>query len=102
MGKRRDAWLVEYYATALTGVKRAGAHFKDAPNNTFIALRMNTTDPAFTELGSGEILYAEFTDVHDWNFKMGGTADFHELYDLKRDPHQLQSLYQSSSRMLRQ
>merc|ERR1711865_459872 len=97
----RDAWLVEYYATEITGVSTAGNHVKDVGNNTFIALRMNTSNPAFAEIKGGRLLYAEYTDVKDWGFKMSGPGAFHELYDLGKDPHQLTNLYKTAGAALK-
>merc|ERR1719198_2277790 len=97
----RDAWLIEYYATTVGGVSTAGAHVKDVGNNTFIALRMNTSNAAFTEVGGGQLLYAEFTDVRDWEFQMSGPGKFFELYDLQADPDQLTNLYSSVSSTLK-
>lgn len=99
--KPRDAWLIEYYATTIKGVNQAGTHTKDVGNNTFIALRMNTTNPTYTTVGGGELLYAEYTDITDWSFKMTGPGTYYELYDLKGDPSQLTNLYPSAGASLK-
>lgn len=54
----------------------------DVANNTFIGLRiLNAT---------ASLSYAEYTDVRDWNFDR---VYKRELFDLKRDPFQLENLY---------
>ena len=40
------------------------------------------------------MLYAEFTTAPDWFFE---AIDFRELYDLERDPFQLENLWPSAS-----
>merc|ERR1712226_722029 len=83
------------------GVKKAGDHVKDVGNNTFIALRINSSESVFQEIGYGQLLYAEYTDVADWQFEQNGPGAFFELYDLFADPDQLKNLYDSASDALK-
>lgn len=78
----RDCHYVEYLS--LGEVVRMD-HLVDAHNNTYRALRC--LSPSL-----GNILYAEFTDLPDWNFTR---PDFFEFYDLDSDPHQLHNIYRS-------
>eukprot|EP00755_Sulcionema_specki_P008823 Sspe_Gene.6071::Locus_2034_Transcript_2_2_Confidence_0.667_Length_1869::g.6071::m.6071/K01137/GNS; N-acetylglucosamine-6-sulfatase len=82
----RDAYLVEYYATSIDKPNYGGRHIKDAPNNTFIALYSN------------DLAYAEYTNVHDWDF---ANVTWHELYNLTSDPWQLHNIYNDVPQALR-
>jgi len=74
---------VEYYS--LGNVVRTG-HLVDDPNsNTYRALRFTHGGP----IGSGNMLYAEFTALADWDFK---NLSFVEVFDVEKDPHQLYNL----------
>jgi len=87
-GHWRKHHLVEYHS--LGRVVRTG-HLVDDPNsNTYRALRFTSGGP----VGSGNMLYAEFTAVEDWNFS---APSFVEIFDLDRDPHQLTNLATSVS-----
>eukprot|EP00947_MAST-08B_sp_MAST-8B-sp1_P002915 g2915.t1 len=82
----RDHHFVEYYS--LGNVTRTG-HLVDDPNsNTYRALRFMNSE------SYGDFLYAEFTAVKDWNFS---AVSFHEAYDVKKDPYQLNNVYESLS-----
>ena len=43
------------------------------------------------------MLYAEYTDLNDWNFARPMEQLFHELFDLDQDPYQLKNIYDSAS-----
>lgn len=83
-GGWRDFHLVEYYS--LGKVTRTGHLVDDPVSNTYRAIR--STRGKF-----GNILYAEFTSVGDmWTFT---NVTFHEMYDMDKDPHQLDNIYSS-------
>merc|ERR1712187_826369 len=91
---RRDApnWrqhhFVEYYS--LGNIVRTG-HLIDEPHsNTYRALRFTSGGP----VGNGNMLYAEFTALSDWNFT---NYSFVEIFDMDKDPHQLVNLAASTS-----
>tara|TARA_B110001452_G_scaffold8696_1_gene7583 strand:+ start:172 stop:1983 length:1812 start_codon:yes stop_codon:yes gene_type:complete len=64
----------------------------DLVSNTYRALRF-VADPVF-----GDLLYAEFTAVTDWDF----AAPVHfELFNMTTDPHQLTNLYAATPHALR-
>lgn len=88
----RDAHLVEYLATSGVVSKPPGKnHLKDSSNNTFIGLRIQNT--------TTNLAYFEFTDATtDWDFER---VDFCEMYDLRKDPHQLQNICSRASVALR-
>ena len=95
----RDRYLVEFLSNHYSVVSLEG-HRDGAPNNTFIALYMNTTQAPFTSVGSGHLMYAEYADVVlDYNFESKAYAA--ELYDLQADPWQLNNIYASSTQTLR-
>eukprot|EP01060_Flectonema_neradi_P031389 TRINITY_DN4747_c1_g1_i1.p1 TRINITY_DN4747_c1_g1~~TRINITY_DN4747_c1_g1_i1.p1 ORF type:complete len:496 (+),score=76.31 TRINITY_DN4747_c1_g1_i1:39-1526(+) len=96
----RDAFLVEYYATSIDkpNIDSAG-HVVDVANNTFIALHIDSTDPKFTMLGNGHLTYAEYTDVHDWDFQK---SNWGELYDMEKDPWQTTNLFYTADKTLLQ
>ena len=86
----RDHHFVEYYS--LGSVTRTG-HLVDDPNsNTYRAIRSVSGE-------HGNLLYAEFTAVADWQFQ---NVSFHEIFDLDSDPHQLHNLYNTTSPAVRQ
>jgi arylsulfatase A-like enzyme len=77
----RDVHLVEYYS--LGAVTRTG-HLVDDPNsNTYRAIRS-------VRGKYGNMLYSEFTAVADWHFQ---AVSFHEMFDMDKDPHQLDNIY---------
>mmetsp|Transcript_38935 Transcript_38935/g.121222 ORF Transcript_38935/g.121222 Transcript_38935/m.121222 type:complete len:554 (-) Transcript_38935:109-1770(-) len=82
-GQWRTHHLVEYHS--LGEVVRTGHLVDDPTSNTYRALRFTSGGP----VGSGEMLYAEFTALEDWNFT---APSFVEIFDLARDPHQLVNL----------
>mmetsp|Transcript_75456 Transcript_75456/g.233423 ORF Transcript_75456/g.233423 Transcript_75456/m.233423 type:complete len:560 (-) Transcript_75456:202-1881(-) len=86
LGQWRKHHLVEYYS--LGSVVRTGHLVDDPISNTYRALRFTIGGP----VGSGNMLYAEFTAVEDWNFS---APSFTEVFDLERDPHQLTNLARS-------
>lgn len=89
----RQAHLVEYLATSGIVNTPPGKddHLKDNSNNTFIGLRIQN---ATTNLA-----YFEFTDATtDWGFEV---VDFCEMYDMKKDPHQLQNICSRASAAVR-
>jgi len=79
----------------------AGNHLIDDPvSHTYRALRF-TNSTAY-----GNILYAEYTSLIDWNFQNYsspvGLLDpysykFYELFDLDADPWQLKNIYATVS-----
>jgi len=79
----RTHHFVEYYS--LGNVVRTGHLVDDANSNTYRALRFTSGGP----VGHGNMLYAEFTAVKDWNFT---NYNFVEIFDLDKDPHQLHNL----------
>merc|ERR1712232_384294 len=79
----RTHHFVEYYS--LGNVKRTGHLVDDPKSNTYRALRFTSNGP----VGSGNMLYAEFTAVTDWNFK---NYTFVEIFDVEKDPHQLTNI----------
>lgn len=82
----RDALLIEYYGVKDEPHKVSG-HVEDSGNNTFRGLRIMNS--------SMNMAYFEFTDAFkDWNFKK---VDFVELYDLDKDPYQLNNLHEKAS-----
>ena len=94
VGVKRENWrkfhFVEYYS--LGSVTRTG-HLVDDPNsNTYRAVRYVGPDAAAA--GHGNMLYAQFTAVKDWHFE---NVSFHEMYDLDKDPYQLDNIYSSAS-----
>merc|ERR1711879_184228 len=84
----RNVHFVEYYS--LGNVVRTNHLVDDAKSNTYRALRFTHGGP----VGSGNMLYAEFTSLDDWNFK---NYSFVEIFDLDKDPHQLTNLAKSTS-----
>jgi hypothetical protein len=91
---KADSWrqfhFVEYYS--LGSVTRTGHLVDDPKSNTYRALRYVGPDAAAA--GHGNILYAEFTAVTDWDFQ---NVSFHEMYDLDVDPYQLDNIYHLAS-----
>lgn len=92
LAAERDlAWrthhFVEYYS--LGSVKRTGHLVDDPKSNTYRALRFTTGGP----VGSGNMLYAEFTALSDYNFT---DYNFVEIFDVEKDPHQLKNLASST------
>jgi N-acetylglucosamine-6-sulfatase len=79
----RTHHFVEYYS--LGNVVRTGHLVDDAKSNTYRALRYTSGGP----VGSGNMLYAEFTALADWNFT---NYNFVEVFDVEADPHQLTNL----------
>jgi len=79
----REHHFVEYYS--LGNVKRTGHLVDDPDSNTYRALRFTSGGP----IGSGNMLYAEFTALNDWNFQ---NYSFVEIFDMIADPHQLVNL----------
>lgn len=79
----RQHHFVEYYS--LGKVVRTGHPVDDAESNTYRALRFTSGGP----VGSGNMLYAEFTALTDWNFT---DYSFVEIFDMDEDPHQLNNL----------
>merc|ERR1711934_115960 len=79
----RQHHFVEYYS--LGNVKRTGHLVDDPDSNTYRALRFTSGGP----IGSGNMLYAEFTALNDWNFQ---NYSFVEIFDMNADPHQLVNL----------
>lgn len=75
--------LVEYLGQ---DVVRYGA-LEDSKNNTFRLLRV--ADPSAPE-GNRNLMYAEFTDLTNRDFEQ--PASERELFDLDKDPWQLQNL----------
>lgn len=89
----RQAHLVEYLATSGIVNTPPGKddHLKDNSNNTFIGLRIQNE--------TTNLAYFEFTDATtDWEFK---NVDFCEMYDLQKDPHQLQNICNEASPAVR-
>merc|ERR1712137_209411 len=82
-----DSWrthhFVEYYS--LGNVERTGHLVDDPHSNTYRALRFTSGGP----VGSGNMLYAEFTAVAYWNFT---NYTFVEVFDVQKDPYQLNNL----------
>eukprot|EP00927_Polykrikos_kofoidii_P050237 TRINITY_DN44158_c0_g1_i1.p1 TRINITY_DN44158_c0_g1~~TRINITY_DN44158_c0_g1_i1.p1 ORF type:complete len:545 (-),score=54.69 TRINITY_DN44158_c0_g1_i1:54-1688(-) len=79
----RQHHLVEYYS--LGNVTRTGHLVDDDTSNTYRALRFTSGGP----VGNGNMLYAEFTAVSDWNFT---DYNFVEIFDMDTDPYQLVNL----------
>merc|ERR1712187_94138 len=84
----RTHHFVEYYS--LGNVVRTGHLVDDSKSNTYRALRFTHDGP----VGSGNMLYAEFTAVQDWNFT---NYNFVEIFDMDKDPHQLHNLANKTS-----
>merc|ERR1712066_503507 len=84
----RQHHFVEYYS--LGNVVRTGHPVDDPISNTYRALRFTSGGP----VGNGNMLYAEFTAVKDWNFT---NYSFVEIFDMDRDPHQLRNLASTTS-----
>lgn len=88
-----SAWrthhLVEYYS--LGNVTRTEHLVDDSMSNTYRALRFTSGGP----IGSGNMLYAEFTSLDDWDFE---NYSFLEIFDMDRDPHQLTNLAPKTSK----
>lgn len=84
----RTRSLVEYYS--LGNVTRLTHLVDDTQSNTYRALRFHK-DPTF---GNG--LYAEFTEVKDWNFTR---VKHFEFFDLSADPFQLTNIYYDDQRI---
>lgn len=91
-GVEASAWrqhhFVEYYS--LGNVVRTGHPVDDPDSNTYRALRFTSGGP----VGNGNMLYAEFTALSDWNFT---SYSFVEIFDMDEDPHQLSNLAPSVS-----
>jgi N-acetylglucosamine-6-sulfatase len=79
----RQHHFVEYYS--LGKVVRTGHPVDDPDSNTYRALRFTSGGP----VGNGNMLYAEFTALKDWNFT---SYSFVEIFDMDKDPHQLTNL----------
>ena len=76
----RDAFLIEY--SGLSAWPNQGGRINDCPNNTWRALRVFGNDT--------NMLFAQLTSVDDYYYN---TPNWHELYNLDRDPHQLTNLW---------
>merc|ERR1712176_229947 len=83
----RTHHFVEYYS--LGNVKRTGHLVDDIKSNTYRALRFTSGGP----VGNGNMLYAEFTALSDYNFT---DYNFVEIFDVEQDPHQLVNLASST------
>lgn len=87
-----QAWrthhFVEYYS--LGKVSRYGHLVDDPDSNTYRALRFLSGGP----VGSGNMLYSEFTAVKDWDFS---NYSFVEIFDMDKDPYQLKNLASTTS-----
>lgn len=84
----RQHHFIEYYS--LGNVTRTFHLVDDTESNTYRALRFLSGGP----VGSGNMLYAEFTAVKDWNFT---AYSFVEIFDMDADPHQLVNLASNTS-----
>jgi len=84
----RKHHLVEYHSNG--NLVRYGHLVDDVHSNTYRALRFTKDGP----VGSGNMLYAEFTSLEDWNFS---SYSFVEIFDLDKDPHQLNNLANTTS-----
>ena len=80
-GKSFRTWPPRGQIEPLTPVR-----YTDSGNNTYVALRiLNSTH---------DILYAEFAELTDWDFK---NPYFYELFDQKTDPYQKVNIYKFTS-----
>ena len=82
----RDHHFIEYYS--LGNVTRTGHLVDDTTSNTYRALR-------FVDKDAGNKLYAEFTSLDNWNFEQKPL--FVEVFDLDKDPHQLNNIADQTS-----
>ena len=89
----RQFHFVEFYS--LGNITRTGHLVDDANSNTYRAIRY--VGPAAAANGHGNILFAEFTAVTDWHFQH---VSFREMYDLDKDPYQLNNIYHAASPQL--
>jgi len=81
--------LIEY--SSIHVQETTEGHIYDCYNNSFIAIRtINSTN---------NLLYAEFTQVEDWQWEK---PYFYELYDLNKDPWQTNNLYSGTSNPIQQ
>ena len=69
-------------------VTRTGHLVDDTTSNTYRALR-------FVDKDAGNKLYAEFTSLDNWNFEQKPL--FVEVFDLDKDPHQLNNIADQTS-----
>ena len=94
VGDWKTAALIEYQSIhapfrpwpSKNGLPGIPVRYTDAGNNSFVGLRiLNATH---------DLLYAEFSDLTDWDFK---SPYFYELYDHHNDPFQKMNIFSRAS-----
>ncbi len=83
---KQNVVLIEYYSTN-NGSTDPWKNGNDDTNNTHRSIRI--IDPVI-----GNLSYIEYAQVFDWYFS---NIIFYELYDLIKDPYQLDNIYSKQS-----